>query len=65
MRGAYYQFVKEKGCPVSRLSDTTEAARAKAAEDAELRLARIANAADPAYKNGKKLLAEYQVGGDC
>lgn len=29
-------------------------------EDAQLRLARISNGADPKHKNGKKLLAEYQ-----
>ena len=63
MRGAYYQFVKEKGCPVSRLSDTTEQARVKASEEAELRLARIANGSHPDYKNGKKLLDEYQSPG--
>jgi hypothetical protein len=65
MRGAYYQFVRERGCPVSRLTDAVESAGARAAEDAELRLAKIANGADPKYKNGKKLLTEYSRPGDC
>jgi len=32
-------------------------------EDAQQRLARIANGADPRYKNGKTLLPEYQPKG--
>lgn len=50
MRGAYYQYVRMNG--VSRYTDAVEAVKAKAKEEAELRLARIMNNAEPAYKNG-------------
>lgn len=41
MRGAYYQYCKVKGVP--RLTDAVEEARQLRKEQAELRLARLAN----------------------
>lgn len=54
MRGAYTQYVKQKGCCGSvRQCPATEAAHAKRKEDAELRLARIQNGKHESYQNGK------------
>lgn len=50
MRGAYTNFIAEKG--ESRYIDVVERIKAKAKEEAELRLARIMNGAEPEYKNG-------------
>lgn len=50
MRGAYTNFIAEKG--ESRLTDIVEQMKARAAEEAELRLARIFNGAEPDYING-------------
>lgn len=58
------QFQKQTGDASSRIAHTVERARAMEKEAAELRLARIANGADPKHKNGKTLLAEYLPGGD-
>lgn len=49
MRGAYTQYVKSKGFKPSCAVDQ---AAAKHKEACELRLARIMNNAEPAYKNG-------------
>lgn len=50
MRGAYTNFIAEKG--ESRLTDIVEQMKARAAEEAELRLARIFNGVEPDYING-------------
>ncbi len=50
MRGAFTNFIAEKG--ESRYTDAVEQIKARAKEDAELRLARIFNNAEPAYRNG-------------
>lgn len=43
---------------ISRYTDAVEAVNAKRKEDAELRLARIANGVEPAYQNGHPKDAE-------
>lgn len=50
MRGAYTNLIAEKG--ESRYTYVVEQMRAKAKEEAELRLARIFNGKEPEYKNG-------------
>lgn len=50
MRGAYTNFIAEKG--ESRYTEVVERIKARAKEDAELRLARIFNGAEPDYQNG-------------
>jgi hypothetical protein len=45
MRGAYTQYIKEKG-------DAVEQAHALRKEKAKLRLARIQNNKEPSHKNG-------------
>lgn len=54
MRGAYIQLIKQvgSGVPESRVSAAVERARAAHKEKCELRLARIANGAEPGYENG-------------
>lgn len=56
MRGAYFQYVRQKG--ISRYTDAVEAVKAKAKEEAELRLARIMNNAEPSHQNGSPKDAE-------
>jgi hypothetical protein len=51
MRGAYFQYCKEKGQP-SGMVDAVEQVHAQRKEEAELRLARIMNHAEPSHKNG-------------
>jgi hypothetical protein len=51
MRGAIYQYMKEKGLP-SRTTEAVEAAKARHAEACECRLARIQNGKEPSHKNG-------------
>ncbi len=57
MRGAYTQYLiqRGKGCcgGTSCKTAAVEKAFALEKEKAELRLARIQNGKDPAYKNGK------------
>lgn len=55
MRGAYIQYLKSKG---SRKTNAVEQACALVKEQAEVRLARIANGAHPDYKNGKTLILD-------
>lgn len=50
MRGAYTNYLAEKG--ESRYTDVVEKLKARAKEDAELRLARIFNGKEPGYQNG-------------
>ena len=50
MRGAYFQYLKQKG---SRKTGAVEEAAARNKEAAELRLARIQNGKEPSMKNGK------------
>lgn len=50
MRGAYTNYLAEKG--ESRYTSAVEKVMARAREDAELRLARIMNGAEPEYING-------------
>lgn len=50
MRGAYTNYLAEKG--ESRYTDAVEKIKARAKEDAELRLARIFNGKEPDYQNG-------------
>lgn len=50
MRGAYTNFIAEKG--ESRYTEAVERIKARAKEDAELRLARITNGVHPEYING-------------
>lgn len=50
MRGAYTNFIAEKG--ESRYTDVVEKIKARAAEEAELRLARIFNGKEREYING-------------
>jgi len=54
MRGAYIQLIKQvgNGVPESRVSEAVERAKAMHKEKCELRLARIANGAEPGYQNG-------------
>jgi hypothetical protein len=47
MRGAYNQYLKQNG-----KTDAVENAAALHKEACELRLARIANGAEPSHKNG-------------
>lgn len=56
MRGAYYQYLRMNG--VGRYTDAVEAVKAKAKEDAERRLALIANGKHPNYMNGHPKDAE-------
>lgn len=56
MRGAYHSYVHMNG--ISRYTDAVEAVNAKRKEDAELRLARITNEAEPLYQNGRPKDAE-------
>lgn len=50
MRGAYFQYLKQKG--VTRSTDAVEQAKARRKEESELRLARIMNNAEPSHQNG-------------
>lgn len=57
MRGAYHQYIKQKG--LGRYTDAVERIKGAAADEAalrleaqELRLARIFNGAEPEYRNG-------------
>jgi hypothetical protein len=50
MRGGYVQLLKEVGA--SRVSSVIEQAKAKHAEECELRLARIMNGKEKGYENG-------------
>jgi hypothetical protein len=52
MKGAYYQYLRSKGIPATRTTDAVEKAQAFRKEEAELRLARIMNGAEPEYQNG-------------
>ncbi len=54
MRGAYYSYLKSKG----HVPDATLAAKERHKEECELRLARIMNGAEPAYRNGNPKDAE-------
>jgi len=56
MRGAYFQYLKQKG--TSRLTDAVERAKARHKEDTELRLARIMNNAEPSHQDGHPKDAE-------
>lgn len=51
MRGAYFQYCKEKGIPSG--IDSVGAVKARHAEKCELRLARIANGKEPGYEKPK------------
>lgn len=55
MRGAYTQYIKSKGISPN---DAVEQAAARRKEEAELRLARIANNKEPSHKNGHPKSAE-------
>lgn len=50
------QYVRMNG--ISRYTDAVEAVNAKKKEDAELRLARITNEAEPSHQNGHPKDAE-------
>lgn len=56
MRGAIFQYIREKG--ISRLTDAVEAVNARRKEEAELRLGRIMNNAEPSHQNGNPKDAE-------
>lgn len=56
MRGAQFQYIREKG--LSRYTDAVESVKAREKEEAELRLARIMNGAHPDYQNGHPKDAE-------
>lgn len=56
MRGAYHQYLRMNG--ISRYTDAVEAVNAKRKEDAELRLGRIMNNAEPSHQNGHPKDAE-------
>jgi hypothetical protein len=49
MKGGYFQFIKIKGLPPV---DPVERAKQKHKDDCTLRLARIANGAEPGYCKG-------------
>lgn len=54
MRGGYLQLMKQvgSGVPESRVAQAVERAKARHAEECELRLARIMNGKEPGYENG-------------
>jgi hypothetical protein len=56
MQGAYTQYLRQRGC--GRVTEVVEQAKARHAEECILRRARIANNAEPAYKNGHPKAAE-------
>lgn len=58
MRGAYHNYMKQKGTPPSLKSEAVEEAAAQHAEECELRLARIQNGKHPEYQNGHPKDAE-------
>jgi len=60
MRGAYVQFIRTKG--TSLYTAAVERAHNLRKEEAELRLARITNGAEPDMRNGKPPVMEKEGG---